>query len=78
MSQLYEALGAFDRLIQDRANQFAFGQRPGDMVIFDNWRLLHGRHAFTGQRHMVGSYLNREDFESRLRVLSQQPLDMVA
>ena len=78
MSRLYEALGAFDRLIQDDSNQFAFGQRPGDMVIFDNWRLLHGRKAFEGQRHMVGSYLNREDFESRIRTLSEQPLDMVA
>ncbi|HEV7417123.1 MAG TPA: TauD/TfdA family dioxygenase [Tianweitania sediminis] len=78
MSRLYEALGVFDHLIQDRANQFAFGQRPGDMVIFDNWRLLHGRLAFKGQRHMVGAYLNREDFESRMRVLAAQPLDMVA
>ncbi|HEV7252807.1 MAG TPA: trimethyllysine dioxygenase [Mesorhizobium sp.] len=79
MSVLYDALGVFDHLIQDRANQFAFGQRPGDMVIFDNWRLLHGRLAFKGQRHMVGSYLNREDFESRMRVLAaRQPLDMVA
>lgn len=78
MSRLYDALGVFDHMIQDRSNQFAFGQRPGDMVIFDNWRLLHGRLAFQGQRHMVGAYLNREDFESRMRVLSAQPLDMVA
>jgi trimethyllysine dioxygenase len=78
MSTLYEALAVFDGMVQDRANQFIFGQRPGDMVIFDNWRLLHGRMAYKGQRHMVGSYLNREDFESRMRVLSPQPLDMVA
>ncbi len=77
MSRLYEALGVFDHMIQDRKNQFAFGQRPGDMVIFDNWRLLHGRLSFQGQRHMVGAYLNREDFESRMRVLGAQPLDMV-
>lgn len=78
MTRLYDALGVFDQMIQDRSNQFAFGQRPGDMVIFDNWRLLHGRLAFQGHRHMVGAYLNREDFESRMRVLGAQPLDMVA
>jgi len=77
MSALYEALGIFDRLIQDPAQQFIFGQRPGDMVIFDNWRLLHGRLAFEGQRHLAGAYLNREDYESRMRVLSDQPMDMV-
>lgn len=78
MTELYEALGVFAHLIRDRANQYAFGQREGDMVIFDNWRLLHGRLAFEGQRHMVGSYLNREDFESRMRMLRPRPLDMVA
>lgn len=78
MSELYEALGLFAGLIRDRANQYAFGQREGDMVIFDNWRLLHGRLAFEGQRHMVGCYLNREDFESRMRMLQPRPLDMVA
>lgn len=77
MSELYEALGVFAGLIQDRANQYAFGQREGDMVIFDNWRLMHGRLAFEGQRHMVGAYLNREDFESRMRMLQPRPLDMV-
>lgn len=77
MAELYEALGVFDRLVQDPAHQFVFGQRPGDMVIFDNWRLLHGRHAFEGERHLAGAYINREDFESRLRVLSDQPMDMV-
>lgn len=43
-----------------------------------HWRLSHGRFAFQGQRHMVGCYLNREDFESRLRLLSSQPMNMVA
>jgi trimethyllysine dioxygenase len=78
MSRLYDALEVFDHLVQQRENQFAFGQRPGDMVIFDNWRLLHGRLAFEGQRHMVGAYLNREDFESRMRMLAPRPMDMVA
>lgn len=77
MNELYEALSIFDHLIRDRANQFAFGQRKGDMVIFDNWRLLHGRLAFEGVRHMAGSYLNREDFESRMRMLRPRALDMV-
>jgi trimethyllysine dioxygenase len=37
------------------------------MLVFDNWRVLHGRGAFSGMRKMAGSYINREDFESRIR-----------
>jgi trimethyllysine dioxygenase len=38
-------------------------------MLFDNWRVLHGRAAYTGHRHLCGAYVNREDFESRRRVL---------
>jgi trimethyllysine dioxygenase len=44
--------------------------RPGEALLFDNWRVLHGRAAFTGDRRMCGGYLNREDVESRLRQLT--------
>ena len=42
--------------------------RPGDALLFDNWRALHGRRAYTGKRTLCGAYLNHEDFESRLRM----------
>jgi trimethyllysine dioxygenase len=37
-------------------------------MLFDNWRVLHGRTAYTGVRRLCGAYLNHEDFESRLRL----------
>ena len=46
--------------------------RPGEVLLFDNWRILHGRKAYEGTRRLCGAYLNREDFESRLRLLRQQ------
>ena len=36
-------------------------------MLFDNWRVLHGRLSYTGHRHLCGAYVNREDYESRLR-----------
>jgi trimethyllysine dioxygenase len=39
-------------------------------MMFDNWRVLHGRAAYTGHRHLCGAYLNHEDYESRRRLLS--------
>ena len=37
------------------------------MIVFDNWRLLHGRGAFQGKRKMAGAYINREDYLSSLK-----------
>jgi trimethyllysine dioxygenase len=41
---------------------------PGEAMLFDNWRVLHGRKAYAGKRTLCGAYLNHEDFESRLRM----------
>jgi gamma-butyrobetaine dioxygenase len=46
----------------------------GEMVVFDNRRVLHGRDAFdpsTGRRHLQGCYVDRGEMLSRLRVLSR-------
>ena len=67
MSDLYDALQHFDRLANERDMQFELAIRPGDMVIIDNWRVLHGRRAFTGARHIAGGYINREDVDSTMR-----------
>jgi len=46
----------------------------GEMVVFDNRRILHGRERFdpnTGYRHLHGCYVDRGEFASRLRVLAR-------
>jgi trimethyllysine dioxygenase len=70
MVELYAALRAFDHLANDTSMQWRHVLRPGEAMLFDNWRALHGRHAYNGKRTMCGAYLNHEDFESRLRMLS--------
>jgi trimethyllysine dioxygenase len=70
MAQLYTALRAFDHLANSESMQWRQILRPGDALLFDNWRVLHGRHEYTGKRTMCGAYLNHEDFESRLRMLA--------
>lgn len=44
--------------------------KVGDMMIVDNMRVMHGRHAFEGgDRALIGCYIGRTEYESRLRVL---------
>lgn len=69
MAAFYGALRAFETLVNDPAMQWCRRLQTGEAMLFDNWRLLHGRRAYTGQREMAGGYVNREDYESRLRRL---------
>jgi len=69
MVAFYDALRAFEELANDRSMQWRHVLAPGEALLFDNWRVLHGRDAFTGLRRLCGGYLNREDVESRLRQL---------
>lgn len=43
---------------------------PGRPLIFDNWRVLHGRSAFTGNRRICGGYVNRDDWISRFKLVN--------
>lgn len=67
----YEALRIFARTAHDPRFQISFEFRPGDLVAFDNHRILHGRDAFeiTGTRRLRGCYADQDDVFSRLRVL---------
>ncbi|TWW74971.1 trimethyllysine dioxygenase, mitochondrial [Takifugu flavidus] len=40
---------------------------PGMVIFIDNWRVMHGREAFTGLRQLCGCYLTRDDVLSVAR-----------
>jgi len=69
MNAFYRALKLFNQLINDPANEITMRLSPGTALLFDNWRTLHGRRAYQGFRWLCGAYLNKEDFDSKLRVL---------
>lgn len=72
----YRAYHRFWQLLHDPRHQIEFALAPGEMVAFDNRRVLHGRGAFdpdSGRRHLQGTYLDRDMLESRLRVLARHP-----
>ncbi|MDB4943481.1 MAG: gamma-butyrobetaine dioxygenase [Labilithrix sp.] len=58
MEAWYCAHDRFARLVRDPRNQLRFSLGPGDFVIYDNRRMLHGRTAFRGARWVRGVYFD--------------------
>lgn len=70
----YEALRCFSRLADSDRFKLVTPFRPGDLVAFDNRRILHGRDAFEsgGHRHLRGMYIDQDDVRSTARVLNRR------
>jgi gamma-butyrobetaine dioxygenase len=69
---IYRAVRAFGRLLGSDRFAVRFRLEPGDVMCFDNYRVLHGRSEFdpnSGARHLQGCYIDRDDFLSRIRTL---------
>lgn len=62
-------------MLRDPAYAVSLKLGSGEMVVFDNRRVLHGREAFnpaTGYRHLHGCYVDRGEWDSRIRVLARK------
>ncbi|KAI1263715.1 Clavaminate synthase-like protein [Xylariaceae sp. FL1019] len=58
------------RMTEDETNVYEYKMKPGECVIFDNRRILHGRRAFdtaTGERWLKGAYVENSSHQSKLR-----------
>ncbi|KAF1959845.1 Trimethyllysine dioxygenase [Byssothecium circinans] len=64
----YDAARKWDALLKKKENEYWEQLKPGTIVIFDNWRVLHGRSAFTGKRRICGGYINRDDWISKFKM----------
>ncbi|XP_066556883.1 gamma-butyrobetaine dioxygenase [Amia ocellicauda] len=71
----YSALKAFVELMCRPESTVTYHMKPGDVVTFDNWRLLHGRRSYVSgpgdKRHLEGAYLDWDEVMSRLRILER-------
>jgi len=64
----YDAARTFSSILKNHQNEYWEQLRPGRVLVFDNWRVLHGRSAFTGKRRICGGYINRDDWISRFKM----------
>jgi len=66
----YRALAEFEAMLQDPEEALHFTLQDGEMSVIDNWRLLHSREGFEGDRWLEGGYITREQVHSLWRVLA--------
>ncbi|KAF2748209.1 Trimethyllysine dioxygenase [Sporormia fimetaria CBS 119925] len=64
----YDAARKFDKLLKKKQNEYWEQLTPGNILVFDNWRVLHGRSAFTGKRTISGAYVMRDDWISKYKM----------
>ncbi len=64
----YDAARKFDAVLKKKENEYWEQLVPGRVLIFDNWRVLHGRSSFTGKRRICGAYINRDDWISKFKM----------
>ncbi|MGA2343366.1 MAG: TauD/TfdA family dioxygenase, partial [Steroidobacteraceae bacterium] len=68
----YGAYRRFAALLRDPRYQLKFRLADGEIVVFDNQRILHGRTAFSSARHarhLRGCYLTRDSVYSTAALL---------
>jgi gamma-butyrobetaine dioxygenase len=73
--EFYAAYRRFAMLLREERFQLHVKLRPGDLVVFDNQRVLHGRSAYTSaryERHLQGCYLSRDSVLSAAAVLRRE------
>jgi gamma-butyrobetaine dioxygenase len=73
-----------DRMLRDYAHEFTWEQdlQPGQILVFNNQRMLHGRRGFrmtddtpSSGRHLIGCYTNVDETISRYRLLLREAPD---
>ncbi len=70
----YEAMAYFSTLAASDRFQITYPFHAGDMVSFDNRRILHGRDPFSagGARHLRGIYIDHDEVLSATRVANRR------
>ena len=73
LESLYRALNAFRKIVNSEELVVRYKMQAGDLHIFDNHRVLHGRTQFDpalGRRHLQQCSVNRDEYHSSLRILA--------
>jgi trimethyllysine dioxygenase len=56
LERWYTAAREWTRILKLKRFEIKIQLKPGQPIIFDNWRYLHGRTGFSGERRICGGY----------------------
>jgi gamma-butyrobetaine dioxygenase len=70
VDEFYRSFAIFESLINDKRYLYTYLLKEGDLVLFANRRVLHGREAFdnSGDRWLKGTYVPWDDLKNKFRV----------
>ncbi|MCY3768866.1 MAG: TauD/TfdA family dioxygenase [Gammaproteobacteria bacterium] len=74
MAAYYTAYRRLGELVESADLQGVFKLEPGDVLVTDNTRVLHGRTAYHGEgnRWLQGAYADKDSLGSKIRILKQE------
>jgi len=70
----YKAYRHWSEIIERDGLKITFRLSEGDLMLFDNTRIMHARTAFSkkGKRHLQGAYTDLDGLYSQLNVLENR------
>jgi len=76
VTAFYAAYRHYAEILERKELQITFKLAPGELMLFDNTRVMHARTAFSdvGTRHLQGAYSDLDGLYSSLSVLKSQLL----
>jgi len=78
--KMYRALKLFNTLCYDDDFMVSYKLNEGDIAVFDNLRVMHGRKGYTvssgedGARRLYGCYIDWDEINDRMNVLKKKKL----
>ncbi len=75
LEEFYKARSLFIKLCNSKSFMIEFKLKPGDIMIMDNYRTLHGRTSYNmaiGERHLQGCYVDHDSVESNMKNLKRR------
>ena len=75
LDEFYAAKRIMHQMINSSKYLFKFRLEPGDLIIMNNYRTLHGRTSYNtaeGTRWLQGLYIDHDSAESKFKLLSEE------
>ena len=75
LDKFYKARSFFIKLCNSKKFMIEFKLEPGDIMLMDNYRTLHGRTSYNmkvGERHLQGCYIDHDSADSKMKILKNK------